>query len=67
MHRGHNARNYHRHAPAPPERSYGAGDHAYETAGLFHTGHDRDGGCQPGLRPRPQDFQGMDGSSQRWF
>ena len=29
MHRGHNARNYHPHAPAPPERSYAAGDHAY--------------------------------------
>jgi hypothetical protein len=28
-HRGHNARHYHRHAPAPPARSYGAEDHAY--------------------------------------
>jgi hypothetical protein len=37
MHSGHNARNYHPHAPAPPVRSYGASDHAYtaETTRYF--------------------------------
>ena len=32
MHRGHNARDYHPHAPAPPERSYGASAQASKMA-----------------------------------
>ena len=34
---------------------------------LFHSHRASGGGCRPGPCPRPQDFQGIDGCSQRWF